>query len=356
MSPNPKNEKQVQFYDHQRSKIIHGQALGPASNRGAKNHVGRSNSAITSQPTKVSSSKLRRHAKSEPISSNKEGLSTHPKVLESFRHHSLTSSSSTSSGTNIRASSPVKSQKRPTFLPIRSDIPSATSAGELPGTKSTSSPSLEHSNGLRNHELIDENRRLRYRLAQMERREAQFTQALDKLQADYSEMNITCQKRFRIEEKKIEAMEYAMKQLTLENDKLKRELQLSETTTTTHDRRQSPNNSDHNSWQSNNSLKAPPPLPLSLREGDYDSVSILLNALRERDSELKMLKMLLPSQLQKQVADYVVSPSQAGFTSSFTDLSTKDEYPISGVITPPADFSPQLAPPPPSQSHQHEYK
>ena len=81
-----------------------------------------------------------------------------------------------------RASSPVKSQKRPTFLPIRSDIPSATSAGELPGTKSTSSPSLEHSNGLRNHELIDENRRLRYRLAQMERREAQFTQALDKLQ------------------------------------------------------------------------------------------------------------------------------------------------------------------------------
>lgn len=27
-----------------------------------------------------------------------------------------------------------------------------------------------------------------------------------------------------------------------------------------------PNNSDHNSWQSNNSLKAPPPLPLSLRE------------------------------------------------------------------------------------------
>lgn len=59
-----------------------------------------------------------------------------------------------------------------------------------------------------------------------------------RFQADYSEMNITCQKRFRIEEKKIEAMEYAMKQLTLENDKLKRELQLSETTTTTHDRRQ----------------------------------------------------------------------------------------------------------------------
>ena len=53
---------------------IHGQALGPASNRGAKNHVGRSNSAITSQPTKVSSSKLRRHAKSEPISSNKVRL------------------------------------------------------------------------------------------------------------------------------------------------------------------------------------------------------------------------------------------------------------------------------------------
>ena len=37
-------------------------------------------------------------------------------------------------------------------------------------------------------------------------------------------MNATCQKRFRIEEKKLEAMEYAMKQLTLENDKLKREL------------------------------------------------------------------------------------------------------------------------------------
>ena len=37
-------------------------------------------------------------------------------------------------------------------------------------------------------------------------------------------MNATCQKRFRIEERKLEAMEYAMKQLTLENDKLKREL------------------------------------------------------------------------------------------------------------------------------------
>jgi len=367
MSPNPKNEKQVQFYDHQRNKIsIHGQALASTNRVKSVNHVGRSNSAITQQ-TKVSSSKLRRHAKSEPISSNKETLSTHPKVLESYRHHSLTSSSSTSSTNSPKSNG--QSQKRPTFLPLRPSnndliIPSATSAGELPGAKINSSPSSSTQKSF-DQSLIDENRRLRYRLVQMERRESQFTSALDKLQADYSEMNGTCQKRFRIEEKKLEAMEYAMKQLTLENDKLKRELNHH------HDfeqrRRESPNSEPHNSWQSNvssNSLKTQSnsQMPLSLREGDFaglDSVNILLNALRERDSELKMLKMLLPTQLQKQVADYVVSPSQAAFTSSFTDLSEKlhpSDYPISGVITPPADFSPQIAPPPPSQSHQHEYK
>lgn len=364
MSPNPKNEKQVQFYDHQRNKIsIHGQALASTNRVKSVNHVGRSNSAITQQ-TKVSSSKLRRHAKSEPISSNKETLSTHPKVLESFRHHSLTSSSSTSSTTNSPKNG--QNQKRPTFLPLRSNndliIPSATSAGELPGAKITSRDSPSQFD----QSLIDENRRLRYRLAQMERRESQFTSALDKLQADYSEMNATCQKRFRIEEKKLEAMEYAMKQLTLENDKLKRELNNQHQHDFEQRRRESPNSEPHNSWQSNvssNSLKAgSSQMPLSLREADIaglDSVNILLNALRERDSELKMLKMLLPTQLQKQVADYVVSPSQAAFTSSFTDLSEKlqsSDYPISGVITPPADFSPQIAPPPPSQSHQHEYK
>jgi len=270
-------------------------------------------------------------------------------------------------------------------------IPSATSAGELPGAKITSrdSPSaaaaaLASSSFNPDQSLIDENRRLRYRLAQMERRESQFTSALDKLQADYSEMNATCQKRFRIEERKLEAMEYAMKQLTLENDKLKRELnhqqqldqQQQQHQQPSHEqrRRESPNSDPHNSWQSNvssNSLKTTQhnQIPLSLREGEFaglDSVNILLNALRERDSELKMLKMLLPTQLQKQVADYVVSPSQAAFTSSsFTDLSSKEmilhphatitDYPISGVITPPADFSPQLAPST-SQSHQHEYK
>ena len=110
----------------------------------------------------------------------KETLSTHPKVLESFRHHSLTSSSSTSSTTNSPKNG--QNQKRPTFLPLRSNndliIPSATSAGELPGAKITSRDSPSQFD----QSLIDENRRLRYRLAQMERRESQFTSALDKLQ------------------------------------------------------------------------------------------------------------------------------------------------------------------------------
>ena len=36
-------------------------------------------------------------------------------------------------------------------------------------------------------------------------------------------MTETCQRRFEIEERKVAAMEYAMKQLAIENEKLKRE-------------------------------------------------------------------------------------------------------------------------------------
>ena len=59
--------------------------------------------------------------------------------------------------------------KRPTFLPIKTSpslsIPTATPSTDLPGSH-----------------VHEENRKLRYRIMQLEKRESQFTAALDKLQ------------------------------------------------------------------------------------------------------------------------------------------------------------------------------
>ena len=65
--------------------------------------------------------------------------------------------------------------KRPTTLPIKSyvntvTVPSATSSADLPGEH----PKLSG--------LMEENKRLRYRILQLEKRESQFTADLDKLQ------------------------------------------------------------------------------------------------------------------------------------------------------------------------------
>ena len=60
--------------------------------------------------------------------------------------------------------------KRPTFLPIKTSpslsIPTATPSTDLPGQS----------------HVLEENRKLRYRIMQLEKRESQFTAALDKLQ------------------------------------------------------------------------------------------------------------------------------------------------------------------------------
>lgn len=369
MSPNStKNEKQVQFYDAPISKLTQNRLISPNGRV-----VQRSSSAIT-QNTKISSSKLRRHAKSEPISTNKGtliGLSSpssgtssindgHPMLSvhrdRDIRHQSGDSSVASlpnghqPSVQSVPLHNGVK-YKRPTFLPIKTSpslsIPTATPSTDLPGSQQT---------------LIDENRRLRHRINQLEKRESQFTAALDKLQRDYNDMTETCQRRFEIEEKKVAAMEYAMKQLALENDKLKRDARENETSV----KRESPNQEyQHNSWQSNSSSKSlnNPNIPTTNNHSNqlhYDSYSRLVNAVRERDIELNMLKMhfLKVEQRQKQVAQHILSPTNSMFT--FPDFSKEiPHYPAStsepnlnvpsGVITPPADFTPPL-------SHLNEFQ
>lgn len=348
MSPNTKHEKTVQFYDRvSQSKSI------PIQSLSTRYHVGRSNSAIT---PKISSSKLRRHAKSEPISSNKESIST-------------TNISPTKSDSSFLREKPRKPpissqshhhQKRPTTLPIKSyvnttHVPSATSSADLPGENTKVSG------------LIDENKRLRYRILQLEKRESQFTADLDKLQMEYKDMTETNERRFKIEERRMAAMEFAMQQLAMENDKLKQESQTK--SEENHVKRESPivEQSNGITWQSPSSTSPKPNVaPTTPNQGDlraaFDSVNFLLNALREKDNEFNMLKMhcLKVEQnkiRQKQMAQQILSPTNPMFT--FPEYLT-NEIPLqsysepnllpSGVITPPADFHPV-----PPLSHLNEY-
>lgn len=339
MSPNTKNEKTVQFYDRvSQSKSI------PAQSLSTRYHVGRSNSAIT---PKISSSKLRRHAKSEPISSNKEPISTtciSPTKIDCSLLREKTKKPLTSS----------HHHKRPTTLPIKSyvntvTVPSATSSADLPGEH----PKLSG--------LMEENKRLRYRILQLEKRESQFTADLDKLQLEYKDMTETNERRFKIEERRMAAMEFAMQQLAMENDKLKQESKPEEN----HVKRESPIVEQNNSWQSPSSTSPKPTVvPTTPNQGDlraaFDSVNFLLNALREKDNEFNMLKMhcLKVEQnkiRQKQMAQQILSPTNPMFTfpeylSNEIPLQSYSEPNLlpSGVITPPADFTPPL-------SHLNEY-
>lgn len=81
---------------------------------------------------------------------------------------SVTSNVSNVTGTSHQSHNGVK-YKRPTFLPIKTSpslsIPTATPSTDLPGSH-----------------VHEENRKLRYRIMQLEKRESQFTAALDKLQ------------------------------------------------------------------------------------------------------------------------------------------------------------------------------
>lgn len=382
MSPNStKNEKQVQFYDGPSSKHIQNQLVSPITGR----IVQRSSSAIT-QNTKISSSKLRRHAKSEPISTNKESLTAPSSsiitsggsingpdlsVYPSSHVTSVTSNVSnvTGTGTSTQQNHNGVKYKRPTFLPIKTSpslsIPTATPSTDLPGSSS------------HRDSVHEENRKLRYRIMQLEKRESQFTAALDKLQKDYTDMTETCQRRFEIEERKVAAMEYAMKQLAIENEKLKREnvrerdnVRENARENDTSVKRESPNveYQSHNSWQSSSSSKSTSnitsnnPATSPNQQMQFESYSRLVNAVRERDIELNMLKMhfLKVEQRQKQVAQHILSPTNSMFTfpdfskeiPHFNPSSSTSEPNLnvpSGVITPPADFTPPL-------SHLNEYQ
>lgn len=378
MSPNTtKNEKQVQFYDGPSSKHIQNQLVSPVTGR----VVQRSSSAIT-QNTKISSSKLRRHAKSEPISTNKESLTAPSSSMTSgiingpdglsIYPMSPNVKTVTSNVSNVTGTTSMSHQnhngvkyKRPTFLPIKTSpslsIPTATSSTDLPGSH-----------------VHEENRKLRCRIMQLEKRESQFTAALDKLQKDYTDMTETCQRRFEIEERKVAAMEYAMKQLAVENEKLKREnvrenarenARENSRENETPVKRGSPNveYQSHNSWQSSSSSQSASNQFLNSQstpqnqQMQFESYSRLVNAVRERDIELNMLKMhfLKVEQRQKQVAQHILSPTNSMFT--FPDFSSEIPHfnssstsepnlnVPSGVITPPADFTPPL-------SHLNEYQ
>ena len=103
-----------------------------------------------------------------------DGLSIYP-MSPHVAVTSVTSNVSNVTGTNPPSTSShqshngVKYPKRPTFLPIKTSpslsIPTATPSTDLPGSH-----------------VHEENRKLRYRIMQLEKRESQFTAALDKLQ------------------------------------------------------------------------------------------------------------------------------------------------------------------------------
>ena len=103
-----------------------------------------------------------------------DGLSIYPM---SPHVTTVTSNVSNVTGTTPTSSSQHQSTnhngvkyKRPTFLPIKTSpslsIPTATPSTDLPGQS----------------HVLEENRKLRYRIMQLEKRESQFTAALDKLQ------------------------------------------------------------------------------------------------------------------------------------------------------------------------------
>lgn len=96
-----------------------------------------------------------------------DGLSIYP-MSPHVAVTSVTSNVSNVTATSHQSHNGVK-YKRPTFLPIKTSpslsIPTATPSTDLPGSH-----------------VHEENRKLRYRIMQLEKRESQFTAALDKLQ------------------------------------------------------------------------------------------------------------------------------------------------------------------------------
>ena len=104
-------------------------------------------------------------------SGGSDGLSIYP-MSPHVAVTSVTSNVSNVTGTSStshQSHNGVKYPKRPTFLPIKTSpslsIPTATPSTDLPGSH-----------------VHEENRKLRYRIMQLEKRESQFTAALDKLQ------------------------------------------------------------------------------------------------------------------------------------------------------------------------------
>lgn len=382
----------VQFHD---SKSI------PVSLRShdIRSIVGRSNSAITPNKKQASSTKLRRHAKSEPISSPKDsgsGLKNPPQM-------------STYQMRDIHRK--VETPKRPTFLPIQlvqqtpspSRIPSATESRDLPGER------IKTTGG----GIGTENRLLRLRIQKLEEKQSKLDilqASLDRLQHDYLKLNELCLRKSQIDEKRMSALEFALRQVTIENERLRNEgngrietrpVQPTQTqqhqrnyqqptqqhpqnyanlgntvqqnsspnnaTTPTiddFDRRESPtmDREQCNSWKSNSSSSSRQNGADSVQQptqgefrAAFNSFNFLLNAIRERDSELNLLKvhMFKVEQQQKQQAKQQAYCSQSpifhyppdypnGHDVLYNDslYQPTNNHIISGVLTPPSDFAP----------------
>jgi hypothetical protein len=205
MAPKHPYDKQVQFNNSKSFPLsLHPNFEGPF--RSNSTHVGRSNSAITQQKNP---SKLRRHAKSEPISSPKAAFC---------------SSQNGFGVSDIHRKSDTP--KRPTYLPIQlthahpktaspARIPSATEIRDLPGERIKSAS-----------DIGNENRMLRIRVQKLEEKQAKLDllqTSMDRLQNDYFKLNELCIRKSQIDEKRMSALESILKQLTLENEKLRSE-------------------------------------------------------------------------------------------------------------------------------------
>lgn len=335
MAPKQSYDKQVQF-QQEHSKSI---PVSLQQSQLQRSLVGRSNSAITQK--KNGTSKLRRHAKSEPISSPKDTLC------------STQASAFTLSDIHRKSETP----KRPTYLPIHvqtpspNRIPSGTDPRDLPGER------IKSANGIGN-----ENRLLRIRVQKLEEKQAKLDvlqASLDRLQHDYLKLNELCLRKSQIDEKRLGALEFALKQVTLDNEKLRNERKTEKDRENDEKRESSPalDREKTNSWKSSSSSSSRQNVSVNQpTQGEFraafNSFNFLLNAIRERDSELNVLKMHLfkVEQAQKQAQKSVYSPSPVfHYPPEYGNLDysgpplyhqTPNHVPT-GVLTPPSDFAPQ---------------
>jgi len=287
--------------------------------------VARSNSAVTN--SKSTTTKLRRHVKSEPISTKL--------IQENAKNEQIQTSY----------------QKRPNYLPIHFQksqmAPGATEMRDLPGGRRftpvssaishVASPQMAQPNShlhsphlssyppayvshsyapalaspsanfSQNHEfanaifLEDENRQLKSKLAALneKNRKVEFLQnSLDRVQSEFARLSELCARKSQIDEKRIETLESALKQMTLNYQNSQQQLKQLSTNwkspgCSENDLRASPKlRSSQTDLEEHSSRAAPSQLANSKGEmqSALNSFNFLLRALSEKDDEISSLK------------------------------------------------------------------